>query len=128
MPTPQNGQTHLNNLLATANKLFECVWPFMGLVHKGLMRKTSRIVYLEHLEECFRSPLIPRYPRKFHGSCYNIQFKPCATSTMELFGTKKGNSWKLLLTVVTESSMLNVAGLLDATLRDIGKFRFFLRQ
>ena len=31
-----------------------------------------------------------------------------------------GNSWKLLLTVV-----LNVAGLLDATLKDIDKFRFF---
>ena len=27
-PVPQNGQTHSNNLLATADELFECVWPF----------------------------------------------------------------------------------------------------
>ena len=26
MPTPQNGQTHSNNLSAFDNKLFECVW------------------------------------------------------------------------------------------------------
>ena len=25
---PQNGQTHSNNSLATAKKLFECVWQF----------------------------------------------------------------------------------------------------
>ena len=29
------------------------------------------------------------------------------------FVTKMGNSWKLLLTVVTESFVLNVTGLLD---------------
>ena len=29
-PTPENGQTHSNNLLATAKKLFECVWSFCG--------------------------------------------------------------------------------------------------
>ena len=27
-PTPQNGQTHSNNSLAKADKLYECVWPF----------------------------------------------------------------------------------------------------
>ena len=27
-PTPQNGQTHLNNLLAKADELLERVWPF----------------------------------------------------------------------------------------------------
>ena len=27
-PTPQNGQTHWNNLLAVAEELFECVWAF----------------------------------------------------------------------------------------------------
>ena len=26
--TPQNGQTHSNNLSVTAEELFECVWPF----------------------------------------------------------------------------------------------------
>ena len=26
--TPQNSQTHSNNSSATADKLFECVWPF----------------------------------------------------------------------------------------------------
>ena len=27
-PTPQNGQTHSNKSSATADDLFECVWPF----------------------------------------------------------------------------------------------------
>ena len=31
MRTPQNGQTHSNNLSATANELFECIWPFCGI-------------------------------------------------------------------------------------------------
>ena len=30
-PTPQNRQTQLNNSSATADKLFECVWPFCGV-------------------------------------------------------------------------------------------------
>ena len=30
MTTSQNGQTHSNNSSATADKLFECVWPFVG--------------------------------------------------------------------------------------------------
>ena len=30
-PTPQNGQTHSNNLSAIADELFECVWPFCGV-------------------------------------------------------------------------------------------------
>ena len=29
-PTPQNGQIHSNNSSATADELFECVWPFCG--------------------------------------------------------------------------------------------------
>ena len=28
VPTPQNGQTHLNNSSAVADELFKCVWPF----------------------------------------------------------------------------------------------------
>ena len=36
VPTPQNGQTHSNNSSAAADELFECVWPFVGLVLKGL--------------------------------------------------------------------------------------------
>ena len=39
MPTPQTGQTYWNNLLATANELFDCVfgWSFVvKLVLKGL--------------------------------------------------------------------------------------------
>ena len=35
-PIPQIGQTHSKNSLVTASKLFECVWPFLGLVLKGL--------------------------------------------------------------------------------------------
>ena len=31
MPAPQNGQTHSNNSLAKADKVFECVWPFCGV-------------------------------------------------------------------------------------------------
>ena len=30
-PTPQNGQTHSNNLCATVDQLFEFVWPFCGV-------------------------------------------------------------------------------------------------
>ena len=30
-PTPQNGQTHSNNLFTVASKLRECVCPFCGL-------------------------------------------------------------------------------------------------
>ena len=45
---------------------------------------------------------------------------------MELFVTKNGNSWELLLTVVTESFVLDETGLLDLTLKGIEKFR--LRQ
>ena len=42
---------------------------------------------------------------------------------MELFVTKLGNDCKLLLTVVTESFILNVTGPLDATLKHTDKFR-----
>ena len=35
-PTPQNGQTHSDNLSAIADKLFECILPFCGLACKGL--------------------------------------------------------------------------------------------
>ena len=31
MLTPQNGLTHSNNSLATADELFECVRPFCGV-------------------------------------------------------------------------------------------------
>ena len=41
MPIPQNGQTHLNNSLAIADELFECVWPFCGI-------GTSRVNF-EHI-------------------------------------------------------------------------------
>ena len=42
------------------------------------------------------------------------------------FVTNHGNSWELVLTVVTDSSMLNVMGPRDPTLKRIDKFR--LRQ
>ena len=56
--------------------------------------------------------------QNFLGSCYNIQFKPYATSKMQLFQKKRGNSWKLLLTVVTENLVLNLTGLQDPTLKN----------
>ena len=31
VPTPQNGQTHSNNLSTTTNELFECFLPFCGV-------------------------------------------------------------------------------------------------
>ena len=49
--------------------------------------------------------------KNFRGLCYNIQFKPYATSKVELFMTK---------------NILNMTGLLDLTLKHINKFR--LRQ
>ena len=30
-PNPHNGQTHSNKSSATANELFECVWPVFGV-------------------------------------------------------------------------------------------------
>ena len=38
---------------------------------------------------------------------YNILFKLYVTSKLELFVTKKGNTWELLLAVVAESFVLN---------------------
>ena len=38
VPAPQNGQTHTNNSSSVAEQLFECVWPFCGLVLKGLTK------------------------------------------------------------------------------------------
>ena len=58
----------------------------------------------------------------FCGSYYNIQFKPYATSKIKLFVTKIGNSWKRLLTVVTENFVLNVTGLLDPIMKHVDKF------
>ena len=46
-------------------------------------------------------------------------FKPSARSKMESLWQKLGNGWKLLLTVVTESFVLNVTGFLDPTLKCI---------
>ena len=37
-PTAQNGQIHSNNLLAVADELFECVWPFWEI---GAFRVTD---------------------------------------------------------------------------------------
>ena len=31
MPTPENGQKNSSNLLAVADKIFEGVWPFLGV-------------------------------------------------------------------------------------------------
>ena len=45
-PTQQNGQTHLNDSLATADELFECVWPFCGVGTKtvGNLDTTTPLV------------------------------------------------------------------------------------
>ena len=45
-PTRQNGQTHLKDLPAVANKLVKCFWPFCGIgtervINKILLFKTN---------------------------------------------------------------------------------------
>ena len=46
LPTPQNGQTHSDSLLAVANELFECVRPFCGVVAQ---RVRNIFFYRTHL-------------------------------------------------------------------------------
>ena len=75
-------------------------------------------------QDCTQSWEVPP-PR---GSCYNIHYKPYAISKIELFMTKIGITWKLLLTVVTESFVLNVMGLLDLTLKHITKEILFFKS
>ena len=49
-PIPQNGHTHSNNLSASADELFECVWPFCAV---GAQRvKANAIHFIVNL--CFR--------------------------------------------------------------------------
>ena len=40
----ESGQTHSNNLLATADELFECIWPFCGV---GAKRGNVLIVVIQ---------------------------------------------------------------------------------
>ena len=87
----------------------------------GVSKRVSFSYFPKDANNHGRCPLISFY--KFHGSRYNIQYKVYVTPKMEFFVTKKGNSWKLLFTVVIESFVLNVAGLLDPALKDIDKFR-----
>ena len=45
MSTPQNCQSQLNNSLAKAVELFECVWLFVGLTFKELKSTPSIIAF-----------------------------------------------------------------------------------
>ena len=45
MPAPQNVETHSNNLLLTADELFECFVHFVGLALKGLTFLHTKIIY-----------------------------------------------------------------------------------
>ena len=47
MPTPQNGQTHSNNMLAKADKLFECVLPFYEVGNERVNREKLLLVCKE---------------------------------------------------------------------------------
>ena len=49
-PIPQNGHTHSNNLSASADELFECVWPFCAV--GGQRVKANAIHFTVNL--CFR--------------------------------------------------------------------------
>ena len=44
VPTPQNGQTHCNNSLAVAYKLFECVWRVCGVGAEKVKKSKMNIV------------------------------------------------------------------------------------
>ena len=80
-------------------------------------------------QDCTQSWEVPPHIfQLFRGSCYNIHYKPYAISKIELFMTKIGITWKLLLTVVTESFVLNVMGLLDLTLKHITKEILFFKS
>ena len=50
VPTLHNGQTHSNNLLAIADELLECVWPFCGI---GALRVEANIEDLGRKETYF---------------------------------------------------------------------------
>ena len=104
------------------------------------MQKTSGNVFLGHLGEffifslgCTQPQRCPQYPSEFlwimllqnlHVTIFSSShMQPLSWSSLS---QKIENSWKLLLTVVTESFIVNMAGPLDLTLKPIDKFR--LRQ
>ena len=93
---------------------------------KCIFRASRRKSFSYFPNTAFDCGCAPRYLLEFLWIMLPYWFKPYAASKMELFVIKKGNSWELLLTVVTESLVLNVKGLLDPTLKRVDKFR--LRQ
>ena len=50
-PTPQNGQTHSNNSSATADDLFECIWPFCMV---GAYRVKNPVKTMQTLVDLYR--------------------------------------------------------------------------
>ena len=78
-----------------------CLTVLWGWRVQGLMWNTSGNVFLGHLgEQVFHqwgSPLIPRYPLNFRGSCYNIQSSPMQHLRWSSLRQKIGNCCKLLL-------------------------------
>ena len=55
-PTPQNCQTHLNNLLAVADKLFECIRLFCGVGTKRFKFHTGKNFSLDFFSYWFGFP------------------------------------------------------------------------
>ena len=98
----------------------------------NLMQKTSGNVFLGYLGVSFS--YFPKVASD-HGRSPHISFRSfmdhvtifSASSMYHLqwisLRQKIGNSWKLPLTIVTENFLLNMAGLLDPTLKDIDKLR-----
>ena len=130
MPTPKIGHTHS---LIHQQQPMNCLSVFdhfVGLALKGLRWKTSGNVFLDYLEWVFHTSqdstqsleLPPDFliPPEFLWIMlqYLVQAL-CNIKDGALCDKKNRKCWKPLLTVVTESSLVNVARLLDQTLKDI---------
>ena len=112
---------------------------FVELAFKRLMWKTTGNEFLEYLESEFfifskdctwslelpLDTLIPPWISVDHVTIFSSN--PMQHLRWSSLGQKNRKCWKPLLTVVTESSLLNVAGLLNGTLKGIHRFSF-LRQ
>ena len=85
--TPQNGQTHSNNLSAFANELFEYVWPFcaVGTCWVKLTKKISFHLKLRYFWEIFLFQLYST-----HWNVNKMSFRGLACHISNLVGFNLG--------------------------------------
>ena len=71
-PTPQNAQTHSNNLSAKSGKLFECVWPF-GVADPQRVKILKHAIFISRV--CFFQTEIFNFltPKSSHFITKNIR-------------------------------------------------------